>query len=371
MRPRLIAAPTAPDPVLEPSPVANQVATFSARWRGALARSRLVRALRPWTGLATCLMYHRVCPDQAQFDDLTQGFAPNRELSVTVSAFDAQMAFVAQHFDCLSLPEAVDRLARGKLLPRSLIVTFDDGYLDNLTLALPILRKHAIPATVYIATGLIDQAELPWWYELEQRIAMSDGFALDWNKQRLRFSTTDAGTKLQAFNTLNPMIKLMEPAEQARFMGLLRECSIRRAEEKHQLMRRHQLSELAKDPLITIGAHTHNHLALRSLTPIRMRQEIIHSKELLENWLERPIEHLAYPFGGQTQASTREFSAAAELGFSSAVTTQLGHIQRFHKNHLLALPRIGIGYADCMARFEWKLSGLYSMVRRPRSRVAH
>ena len=363
-------APRPPPQLRRTDSDALQARSFSNRWRGALARSHLVRAVRPWGGLATCLMYHRICADKAEHDDVIEGFAPNSELSVTVGAFDEQMAFVSKHFNCVSLPEAIQQLAAGMLPARSLVVTFDDGYLDNLSLALPILRKHSVPATVYIATGMIDQADLPWWYELEDLLAKGDRFSLDWNKQHLHFSTTDAERKMKAFHTLNPMLKLMDPVEQARFMGLLRDGSIKRRQPKHQLMNRDQLLELAADPLITIGAHTHNHLALRSLCPIRLRQEMIRSKELLEEWLSRPIEHLAYPFGGEAHASDREFSAAAEVGFSSAVTTRLGHFQAFHKNHLLALPRIGIGYQDCMGRFEWKLSGLYSMVRRPISRLA-
>jgi peptidoglycan/xylan/chitin deacetylase (PgdA/CDA1 family) len=345
-----------------------EASAFSTRWRGALARSRLVRALGPWTGLATCLMYHRVCPDQTEHDHMIEGFAPNRELSVTVSAFDEQMAFVARHFNCLSLPEAIEQLACGKLPERSLIVTFDDGYLDNLTLALPILRRHAVPATVYIATGMIGTIGLPWWYELEELIATRDEIDIHWDNQHLRFSTIQAAAKDQAFDMLDSMLKLMTPADQAEFMGLLRNGLIKRMQQDHQFMSRRELIELASDPLITIGAHTHHHLPLSSLNPIRLRHEMLHSKALLEAWLKRSVEHLAYPFGGQGQASDREFKAAAELGFSSAVTTRLGHFQDFHKNQLLALPRIGIGYQDCMARFEWKLSGLYSMIRAPGSR---
>lgn len=361
----------APQPDPQPgSPHHHQAPALSSQWRGVLARSSVVRAASsPWAGLAACLMYHRICPDQTEHDQVSKGFAPNRDLSVALSAFDEQMAYVAQRFNCLSLPEAVEQLARGKLPPRSLIVTFDDGYLDNLTLALPILRKYAVPATVYIATGLINQDSLPWWYELEDLIASTQGFSFQWRGEALQVPTTDTESKRQAFDKLNPMLKLMDPVEQARFMGLLREGSITHTQQQAQFMNRRQLMELAADPLITIGAHTHHHLALSTLNDIRLRHEMIRSRELLEAWLSRSVEHLAYPYGGHRHASTREFQAADELGFSSAVTTRLGHFQAFHRKHRLALPRIGIGYQDCMARFEWKLSGLYSMVRRPLSRL--
>jgi len=135
------------------------------------------------------------------------------------------------------------------------------------------------------------------------------------------------------------------------------------------VLRRQQLAKLAADPLITIGAHTHHHPVLSRLPGVALRHEIGRSRELLEAWLKHPIEHLAYPFGGNAQACKREFSAARELGFKSAVTTRLGHFHKFHGKHLLALPRVAIGNRDCMARFEWKLSGLYSLFRRPASRI--
>lgn len=339
-------------------------------WRGAVARSRIGRAVaRPWAGQATCLMYHRVCPDETRFDELSPGFAPNRDLSVTVSAFDRQMAFIARHFNCLALPEAVTLLAKGRLPRRSLVVTFDDGYLDNLTLALPVLRRHGVPATVYVATGLLGQDRLPWWFELEQIIARAYGFAFRWNDQNLHFSAIDAAAKAQTFAVMNAMLKQMAPAQQSRFMALLRQRSVRPLAHEDLFVNRRQLAELAADPLITIGAHTHHHPALSCLDPIWLRHELSRSKTLLETWLQRPVEHLAYPFGGQEHASTREFEAAAELNFASAVTTRIGHFHGFHARHLLALPRIGIDYRDCMARFEWKISGLYSLVRRPQSRV--
>ena len=340
-----------------------------SHWRGALARSRLVRSTRPWGGLATCLMYHRICPDPTGQDRGDKGFAPNLELSVTASAFDAQMAFAARHFNCLSLPDAVAGLARGKLPERSLIVTFDDGYLDNLTLALPVLRRHGVPATVYIATGLRDQSALLWWHELEHLISRVDELSFAWDGHPVHLSTADDRARNRTFEILNARLKQMKPADQVRFMTLLRNGAKAPAGPAELFLDRHQLTQLAADPLVTIGAHTHRHYALSHLDPPQLSHEISRSKVLLETWLNRPVEHLAYPFGGQAHASNREFDAAARLGFVSGVTTRLGHFQHFHKRNLLALPRIGIGYRDCMDRFEWKISGLYSLVRRPRSRL--
>lgn len=343
---------------------------FSDRWRGALARSAVVRPVaRFFAGLGTCLMYHRVCDDEHANVASGSDFLPNRELIVSAGAFDQQMAFLAQNYHCLSLPDALHRLKAGRLPERSAVVTFDDGYLDNLTLALPILRKHNVPATIYVATGLIEHASVLWWYELEHLVTLQSSLSIRWRQRNMHFSMADLAEKRLAYQKLNRLFKDMSPSEQNDFMSALRgDCQIR-FNYASLVLRRHQLCELAADPLITIGAHTHHHLVLSRLPDIRLRHEISRSRELLEEWLERPIKHLAYPFGGNQQACKREFVAARELGFKSAVTTRLGHLHRFHRNHPLALPRVAIGYQDCMARFEWKLSGLYCLARRPTSRI--
>ncbi len=343
---------------------------FSNVWRGAVARSTLTRPLASlFAGLGTCLMYHRICEDEQTRATIQSSFLPNQELIVSTRAFNEQMAFLARNYNCISLHQAIEQLKSGRLPPSSVVVTFDDGYLDNLTLALPVLQSHGIPATVYIATGLIEQTSRLWWYELEQLVAGQSNLHIDWQGREYNISSTNVMEKRLAYVFLNRLMKRMSPEEQSDFMAMLQ------AEHPHHfnysslVLRRRHLAKLADDPLITIGAHTHHHLVLSRLSDIQLRHELLRSRELLQSWLERPVDHLAYPFGSNQQACKREFKVARELGFESAVTTRLGHLQKFHRNHLLALPRVAVGYQDCMSRFEWKLSGLYCLSRRPLSRI--
>jgi peptidoglycan/xylan/chitin deacetylase (PgdA/CDA1 family) len=350
---------------------ATQDTRFSDSWRGMLARSSVVRPLaRFFAGQGSCLMYHRICDSKQAAIASNSNFLPNQELIVSARAFDQQMAFLARHYNCLSLPEAIEQIKTGHLTPDSAIVTFDDGYLDNLTLALPILRKHRVPATIYVATGLVEQATSLWWYELEHLIRARSRLHILWRNRNIRFSLHGPAEKYKAYFYLNRLLKGMSPVEQADFMAAVRAGPQQpRFNSASLMLHRQQLKMLAADPLITIGAHTHHHLVLSRLPEIRLRHEINRSRDLLQSWLKRPICHLAYPFGGNQQACKREFLTARELGFESAVTTRLGHIHGFHRKHLLALPRVAIGYQDCMERFEWKLSGLYSLARRPASRI--
>jgi peptidoglycan/xylan/chitin deacetylase (PgdA/CDA1 family) len=349
----------------------TQETRLSDSWRGRLSRSSLARPLaRLFAGQGSCLMYHRICDDQQAAIASDSNFLPNQELVVSAGAFEQQMAFLARHYNCITLAEAIGQIKAGRLEPDSAIVTFDDGYLDNLTLALPILRKYQVPATVYVATGLVEHAASLWWYELEHLIRVRSRLHIQWQKRHIRFSLLGPSQKYKAYFHLNRLLKGMSPAEQEDFMAAVRSGPQQpRFNSASLMLRRRQLQLLAADPLITIGAHTHHHLVLSRLPEIRLRHEINRSRDLLQSWLERPITHLAYPFGGNQQAGKREFLTARELGFESAVTTRLGHIHGFHRKHLLALPRVAIGYQDCMERFEWKLSGLYCLARRPVSRI--
>ncbi len=101
-------------------------------------------------GKLSILIYHQVV---AEFD-------PMRPNEPTPEIFDWQMALLARYFTPLSLDEAVERLALGTLPANAVCVTFDDGYLNNLTVAQPILAKYAIPATVYVATAFRNQANM-------------------------------------------------------------------------------------------------------------------------------------------------------------------------------------------------------------------
>lgn len=322
---------------------------------------------RTWSGLGTCLMYHRICTEDYRPND---GFSPNHELMVREGEFDAQMRHLAANYNCLSLPEAVRLLKKRRLPRRSVIVTFDDGYLDNLTIALPILRAHGVPATIYVTTGIVDNSINLWWYELESIIRSEDRLNYRWNGKCRTENTAGYRRKLACFNRLSRKFKRLTPVNQNRLLDRLRNGSgTPPFSYRRYVLDPKQVKALADDPLITIGAHTHHHPDLSHLNENLMRREVEVSRKLLEEWTGKSISCFAYPFGGREQAGRREFRIAEELGFESAVTTRTGHLHRFHSTQLHALPRIAIGHDDTMTSFRWKLSGLECMMRRPLSRI--
>ncbi|HET9933833.1 MAG TPA: polysaccharide deacetylase family protein [Polyangiaceae bacterium] len=172
------------------------------------------------------LMYHRVARLPA-YDQLT----------VTPERFDEQLEELATNFRVVSLADAFAELERGKPRETLVVVTFDDGYLDNLTNALPILRRHAIPATIFVTARFADGNTRHPRYVNE-----SGRLHLDWS----------------------------------------------------------EIGELAKEPGITIGSHTLTHPFLSRLDASAARDEIAGSREEIGRHSGKDVEFFCYPSGDFT-----------------------------------------------------------------------
>jgi peptidoglycan/xylan/chitin deacetylase (PgdA/CDA1 family) len=103
-----------------------------------------------------------------------------------------------------------------------------------------------------------------------------------------------------------------------------------------------ELAQLASDPLVTIGAHTVNHVMLKKVPEKVARNEMAMSRSVIAASLGIEPQHLAYPVGDPTSAGQREFRIAQELGFKTAVTTRPGVVFAQHRDHLMALPRLSV-----------------------------
>jgi peptidoglycan/xylan/chitin deacetylase (PgdA/CDA1 family) len=307
-------------------------------------------------------MYHHIAPGPAT---RSPRFRPNRELFVAEEEFEQQMRYVAAHYDCLSLDEAVQALASGHLPRRSVIVTFDDGYRDNL-LAVPILKRYHVPATIYITTGAIDRARTFWWDEHETILERLPSLELSWRGTPRRWDLSSDALKQQAFGELNRMFKALTPVEQDELLAVLRNAAHAAGSEPpyfdpEAMLSWDEVQALDREPLITIGAHTVDHFVMRQLSEDELHHQIHGSRTDLERRLGHPVAHFAYPFGREEHADLREFAAVERDGLASAVTTRPGHWKRPLR---YALPRLSVDYSDTLEDFRWKLSGWSALQQR-------
>lgn len=311
--------------------------------KAALSAMHYTRAdefLSPLTGGAGVIFtLHHVRPEPAG------DFEPNRILKITPAFLEAVLRQVLEAgFEILTLDGVAERLRSGSTGRPFACFTFDDGYRDNRDYALPVFRKLGLPFTLFVPSGFPEgQADL-WWLVLEEVVRRADTIDLTIAGEAHRFETATLVQKEAAFHAIYWSLRRMDEdgaraivAELARIHGV---DGRRIASEL--LLTWDELREMAKDPLVSFGAHTCGHYALAKLPEDRARAEIFESIVRLEEELGRPCRHFSYPYGDEMAAGEREFCLAKEAGMQTAVTTRKGLVQAGHKDRLTALPRVSL-----------------------------
>jgi peptidoglycan/xylan/chitin deacetylase (PgdA/CDA1 family) len=266
---------------------------------------------QPWS--AVVLMYHRVVhaiPD-------TYG------LCLTPERFRDHMAMLRRDFVPLPLTDITTHLADGTLPAGVVAITLDDGYLDNLTTASPLLQENEIPATFFIPTERLSERSEFWWDTVE-RVLMSEYQVPD------RLDLSDLGGAIYKTQTAaDRNIAQIAVSEYIRGLAAdFRDVVLDRIvtwaaidvspRETHRRMVTDEVRELAGRPGHTIGAHTVHHLSLPTLPAGMQRYEMNDSKAVLEDIVGREVATVSYPYG-RYDATT--IALAAEL-FEIAVTVQ-------------------------------------------------
>jgi peptidoglycan/xylan/chitin deacetylase (PgdA/CDA1 family) len=297
--------------------------------------------MRPFVGgLGMILTLHHVRPPRPN------RFQPNRLLEITPHFFEKLCRKLRRsRLDIVSLDEMHERLLEGGTKRRFVCLTFDDGYRDNLQFAYPILKKYELPFALYIPTSFPDRLGELWWLALEAVIARNNRIGLVIDGEDRRFDCRTVEEKRTLYASIYGWLRRLKTEEELRVV-------IRDLSRRYQIditafceelcMTWDELAGLASDPLVTIGAHTVNHVMLKKVTEKAARIEMEMSRSVIAASLGTRPQHLAYPVGDPTSAGPREFRIAQELGFKTAVTTRPGVLFRRHRDHLMALPRISV-----------------------------
>jgi peptidoglycan/xylan/chitin deacetylase (PgdA/CDA1 family) len=259
------------------------------------------------------LLYHRV---RAERDPLFPG-------EVTARDFGQQLDWVCRYFTVLSFGDAINLLKKGKLPARSLVITFDDGYADNASVAWPILQSRGVPATLFVATGFLDAGRM-WNDSVIEAIRRVPAGVLDLGPIGLgKYALGDDVSRHNAIrHTLNAF-KYLPPSQRCeRVDELVRIVGARLPDDL--MLSREALRRLAADGM-EIGAHTVNHPILALLDDRGAREEIADGRDELESLLRQPITLFAYPNG----KPNRDYSLATvnlvrSVGFGAAVSTAWG-----------------------------------------------
>lgn len=255
---------------------------------------------------------------------------------VDANRFDQMLGWITQWFNVLPLDEALERLKKNTLPPRSAAITFDDGYEDNFSIALPLLKKHKVSATFFIATGFLDGGRM-WNDSVIEAIRRTERPTLDLTSIGLQvIRVTDIDEKRTAIAKVIGALKYEQFDTRRTKTDALAELA--GVELPTDLMMNSvQVCEMYAQGM-GIGAHTVNHPILARIDLKSAEQEILNSKLVLEGLINEPITLFAYPNGKLGQDYEPEHATLAKkLGFSGAVATDWGVAN--NKSDLFKIPR--------------------------------
>lgn len=298
----------------------------------------MVRALRALHdrghATLTILAYHRVMPTDAlesyPFDD--------QLISATPAQFEWQMRHLREHLHPVALREVIAHLDEGAPLPPAAVaVTFDDGFADTYRYAFPVLKRYAIPATIFVSTGYVDSKE-PFWFDLAAYLVYHlepHALALPGGST---FPTGDSReARTRSLRQLDGILKDLPNAER---VALIADWTRRFSARIEHDAAGHsrpiswpQVQEMGTAG-IEFGSHTVTHPNLTCISAEDLDKELLDSKRMLEDRLQCSIDSIAYPIGTSSAFNTRVIEATARHGFKLGVTylsgaNQLSSLKRF------------------------------------------
>jgi peptidoglycan/xylan/chitin deacetylase (PgdA/CDA1 family) len=286
------------------------------------------RRLHMWAERNTSIIltYHRVIE---KWDDLLAYSQPG--MVVTVSTFERQLAILKEHFELVTLDAVLTDERMGGRPPRPrCVVTFDDGWRDNYDLALPILRRHDIPATVFLTTDLIGTERAFWHTELMYLLTRAnvlslpgaDGAVRGYPEQvrhhLLRLARLGGAADAYDFDPLIECVKALcdDDAIEILIQRLMTVVGVRRPliADRRFFLDWDQVRTLAASG-IEIGSHGCSHRILTRIPADRADDELIRSKGDIERHIGQTVKHFAFP---NNDASEALLKAAARAGYQTA-----------------------------------------------------
>ncbi len=274
------------------------------------------------------LTYHRVRPER---DELLPDVCD-------VARFTSQLSILKRWFNVLPLAEAVERAAQGDLPARTVCITFDDGYLDNAQIALPLLQRYGLPATFFIATGYLGDGMM--WNDkiIESVRARAAGeWDLSWLELGHR-EISDWQSKRDLLGELIVHLKHQSPEHRGQCADrLYRDANI--AHERI-MMTDEEVRTLSAEGM-DIGGHTVSHPILTRQSDDEALHEMRSGRGTLEAIIEASVPLFAYPNGkAGADFDARHAQMAREAGFDAAFSTVWGFAQ--HDSPRYELPRVGL-----------------------------
>jgi peptidoglycan/xylan/chitin deacetylase (PgdA/CDA1 family) len=305
-----------------------------------------------------CLFtFHRAAPP-----DLWERL-PNRNFYADLSFLDELLGYLrANDWKVVTVDEAL-RMSANAGVGRYVNFSIDDCYRDTYELIAPLFRRHNVPVTLFVTTGIPDGTLPLWWAGLEEALR-------DRDRVRVGDRTIELGNaeeRREAYDRIAASWDGPGAAGHYADFCAANGIDIEAMHWKHAITWE-MLQELARDPLIEIGAHTVNHARISSLEPAAALAELEQSRKRLNERLGLDVKHFAFPYGRAADCGPRDFALARQAGFGSAATTRKGLVRRGRDAFSLPRNTINGGHRSLPA-MEMHLTGLTGTAAKVLGRV--
>lgn len=288
-----------------------------SRW----ARSRI-------TGGALILGYHRVIA----------GVGDEYQIGVTPEHFAEHLDILRTHANPIHLRDLVSCIRQGTVPPRAVAITFDDGYADNFLNAFPLLHQRQIPVTMFVCTDFLGKSF--WWDELAWSInsaaILPDSLHLDLHGKHFEWRSADS-SRSELIALLQRRLSSLNSEERVAALATIQNWSTASPFDltTHRALTSEELVRLANSDLVEIGSHTRTHPVLNTISVEEQADEIVGSRKILEQLLQRPISGFSYPNGA---SSVQTSNMVRDAGFTYGCISDSGLAKK--TDTIFNLPRV-------------------------------
>lgn|SRR5574337_203846 len=317
----------------------------------------------------TIVQYHGV----TAMPEPNQGIENCQGKHLAAGKFLDQMRYLHAHYHVVPLETIVSHYMKGTPFPDCCaVITFDDGYRNNYSVAYPILRAFDLPATIFVTTDFVSGKSPLWVDRIEYALSKShkELLELDVLRKRMTLSLNNDQERVTAQRLLKAVLKGLSQGLRSEVVSQLEEKAgsalggTRDDQGDFAPLTWDEVVEMQRSQLITIGSHTVTHPILPRCSPAEVEHELALSKALIEKVLSRSCRHFCYP-NGDFNAGTR--AEVRKAGHISAVCSMRG--LNDGQTDLFAIKRIGVPARFSLAEFAARVSGGLLLLSRLKSMV--
>lgn len=262
-----------------------------------------------------------------------QGIENYQGKSLDIAAFRHQLAYFKKYYHVISLEEFLEGLRAGRRLPtNSVVLTLDDGYQSNYTLAYPVLKEFNLPAAIFVTTNFVDRQEGQWVDRLEYAIDRTsrDRLEVTIGDRSSSFELHGAAQKKISDQKLRSELKKLPRDKRDLLVGEIEQRLGQKlpndgtTPEIYRPLEWRQILEMVEGGLVAIGSHTLSHVILTQCGPEALQEELEGSKQVVEQKTGRPCRLFAYPGGREGDFDSRTEEGLKRAGYACALTTVEG-----------------------------------------------